>query len=111
MTTGKIILLLVIVLLAGFLSGWFIGAEYQRKRLEDNIIRLEENNQQKENKILELLQESEKIDSIIIVKKETLKKIDTLWRIEKESLKYLPLDSSVSLLRKNLESYEWENCE
>lgn len=104
---GRAVLYTLLLLLLGFGIGWFTKEGILKRELETEINRLEVINMLRQDSIRELLKESKKIDTLIIEKKEIIKDIETRWKIEKEKIKILPIDSSVSLLRKNLESYEW----
>lgn len=59
---------------------------------------------------IDSLQESiNRLDKEIKNKEDQEAQIEIRWKIEKEKIKYLPLDSSVLLLKQNLEEYENEN--
>lgn len=109
MKVFKIVLLTLVLLGVGFLIGWFVGEEVYKKKLEEEIRKIDVKKTIRLGKIERLREENEKLDSAIREKKESLNRIDTLWMVEKEKILTLPLDSSVLLLRKNLENYEWED--
>ena len=109
MTEGKAYLLAFLTLLLGFLAGIFIWDGVCKKKLEEEIRKVDVRKTIRMRKIERLREENEKLDSAIREKKEYLDRIDTLWMVEKEKILTLPLDSSVLLLRQNLENYEWED--
>lgn len=106
MKDGRTVLYTILLLLLGFGIGWLSREGILRRELETEINRLEVLNMLQQDSIRDLLKETKKIDTLIVEKKEKIKEVETKWHIEKEKIKILPLDSSVSLLRKNLESYE-----
>lgn len=110
MKAFKIALLTLVILGVGFLIGWFVGEGVYKKKLEEEIRKVDVRNSIRMENIGRLQEESNKLDSAIKEKKEILERVDTLWLVEKERIWTLPLDSSVLLLQQNLEIYEWRYC-
>ena len=97
--TKKVVIISVFLLILGLFLGWWFGRGSSETKVIEKV---------------DTTREHEKIDSLLVIIKETQEKVDSLKGSvtiireiqykEIEKIKSLPVDSSVALLRANLEA-------